>query len=100
MSARVIITDFIEEPLDYERQILGDLAEVTALNALHEHELEGRIEEADVVVLYHQFHLGAATIGRLKNCRLIIRGGVGFDNVDRIAARSRGIPVANVPDYG
>ncbi len=100
MQPQVIITDFIEEPLDYERQILGDLAQVTALNALHEEELTGRIEEADVVVLYHQFHLGAATIGRLKHCRLIIRGGVGFDNVDRQAARARGITVANVPDYG
>jgi D-3-phosphoglycerate dehydrogenase/C-terminal binding protein len=29
-----------------------------------------------------------------------VRGGVGFDNVDGEYARERGIPVANVPDYG
>jgi D-3-phosphoglycerate dehydrogenase/C-terminal binding protein len=31
---------------------------------------------------------------------LIVRCGVGYDNVDFLYARSRGIPVANVPDYG
>jgi C-terminal binding protein len=100
MKARVIITDFIQEPLDYEREILGDLAEVVTLDAKHEHELEGYIEEADAVVLYHHLSLGRETIQRLKKCRIIVRGGVGFDNVDRQAARECGIDVANVPDYG
>lgn len=100
MKHKIVITDFISEPLDYERQIVGDLADITALDALHESDLEGRIEDADVVVLYHHLSIGRATIERLNNCKMIIRGGVGFDNVDRAAARERGIPVANVPDYG
>ena len=45
--ARVVITDFITEPLDPERRILGDLADVVALDAMHEDELVGRIEDAD-----------------------------------------------------
>lgn len=100
MKAKVVITDFISEPLDHERRILGDLADVSALNALHEDDLTGRVEDADVIVLYHQLAIGRKTIARLKRCRLIVRGGVGFDNVDREAARERGIDVANVPDYG
>lgn len=100
MKPKVIITDFIQEPLNYEREILGDIADVVALNAQREPELEGRIEDADVIVLYHQLSLGRGTIERLRKCRLIVRGGVGFDNVDRVAARERGIDVANVPDYG
>ncbi len=97
---KVIITDFISEPLDIEREILGGLAEITALGAEREPELAGRIEDADVIVIYHLLSIGRATIERLKRCRFIVRGGVGFDNVDRIAARERGIDVANVPDYG
>jgi D-3-phosphoglycerate dehydrogenase/C-terminal binding protein len=97
---KVIITDFISEPLDCERRLLGDLAEVVALDARHEHELAGRIEDADAIMMYHFLPVGAATIDSLHHCRLIVRCGVGFDNVDRVAARRRGIPVANVPDYG
>jgi C-terminal binding protein len=100
MKAKVVITDFISEPLDIEREILGDLAEVTALSARQESELDERIEDADVVVLYHELSLTRATIERLGKCRLIIRGGVGFDNVDGAAAREKEIDVCNVPDYG
>ena len=37
---------------------------------------------------------------RLTSCRVIVRGGVGYDNIDHVTARSHGIPVCNVPDYG
>ena len=98
--AKVVITDFISEPLEHERRILGDLADVFALNAQSESELAGRIEDADIVMVYHYLGLSAATIARLTNCKLIVRCGVGFDNVDGAAARTRGITVANIPDYG
>ncbi len=98
--AKVVVTDFITEPLDHERRILGDLAEVVALNAFSEEDLPGRIEDASAIMLYHFIRLTARTIQRLTQCRLIVRCGVGFDNVDGRAARERGITVANVPDYG
>lgn len=100
MKAKVVITDFISEPLDHERRVFGDLADVSALDALHEDDLIGRVEDADIVVLYHQLSITRKTIARLHKCRMIIRGGVGYDNVDREAARERGIVVCNVPDYG
>jgi D-3-phosphoglycerate dehydrogenase/C-terminal binding protein len=98
--ARVVITDFIDDELLIERAILGDLADVVALNALSETELRGKIEHADAIMLYHNLGLSAQTINGLDNCRLIVRCGVGFDNVDHQLARQLGIPVANVPDYG
>ena len=98
--AKVVITDFANEPLDCERRILGDLADIFALDAHNESELAGRIEDADAVMMYHSLSIGEATINSLKQCKLIVRCGVGFDNVDRAAARRRGIDVANVPDYG
>jgi D-3-phosphoglycerate dehydrogenase/C-terminal binding protein len=63
-------------------------------------ELDGRIEQADGLIVFHEIHIPAATIHRLHRCRVIVRGGVGFDNVDLPAARMRGIRVCNVPDYG
>lgn len=97
---RVVITDFITDDLEPERQVLGDLADVEALDAYSEDELVGRVEDADALVLYHNLGIYRKTIERLERCKVIVRGGVGIDNVDRDFARQRGIPVANVPDYG
>jgi len=97
---RVVVADFIADDLSPERSVLGDLAEVVALDAKSEAELTGRIESADAIMLYHNLHLTESTVDRLTNCKLIVRCGVGYDNVAHARARSRGIPVANVPDYG
>jgi D-3-phosphoglycerate dehydrogenase/C-terminal binding protein len=97
---RVVITDFLADDLAPERRIFGDLARVEALNVRGERELVGRIEDADAVLLYHTISVGAQTIARLKHCRLIVRCGVGVDNVAHAFAATRGIPVANIPDYG
>jgi D-3-phosphoglycerate dehydrogenase len=43
--------------------------------------------------------LNAAVIGAMTRARLIVRYGVGVDNVDLAAAHAKGIPVCNVPDY-
>ena len=97
---RVVITDFIADDLAPERRILGDLARVEALDVGREEELAGRVEDADAVMMYHTFSVSAATIGRMGRCRLIVRCGVGIDNVDHAFAAARGIAVANIPDYG
>jgi C-terminal binding protein len=98
--AKVVVADFIVESLDHERRVLGEVADPVALNARHEEDLFGRVEDADALMLYHTLALTERTIGRLRQCKLIVRCGVGYDNVDVAAARRHGIPVANVPDYG
>ncbi|HEX4201734.1 MAG TPA: NAD(P)-dependent oxidoreductase, partial [Chthoniobacterales bacterium] len=40
------------------------------------------------------------TVSYLKRCKIVVRLGVGFDVVDGVACRERGIVVCNVPDYG
>jgi C-terminal binding protein len=97
---KVVITDFIRDSLEPERQILGDLADVAFLDAYHEPDLMGRIEDADAIMVYHHLPLTRSTLERLEHCKLIVRCGVGFDNVDHVFARQQGIPVSNVPDYG
>jgi C-terminal binding protein len=96
---RVVVADFITE-LKPELAILSDIADLVALDAASENDLLGKIEDADAVMLYHNIAITRATISRLKNCKLIVRCGVGYDNVDYKFARECGIPVGNVPDYG
>jgi len=97
---RVVITDLIDDDLTPEREVLDGIADVQALQAASEAELVGRVEDADAIILYHLITLTEATIHQLKRCRIIVRGGVGYDNVDHALARTRDIHVANVPDYG
>ena len=54
----------------------------------------------DAILVWHRMRITASVIALLEKCRLIVRVGVGYDNVDVEAARRRGIPVSNVPNYG
>ncbi|MFC4025184.1 C-terminal binding protein [Oceanobacillus longus] len=38
-------------------------------------------------------------ISQLDNCKVLVRYGIGFDNIDMKAATKYGIPACNIPDY-
>lgn len=97
---KIVISDFIADALTIEKNIFGDTAEVIALDAYSEEELEGKIEDADAIIMYHSLTIRRKTLDRLNQCKLIVRAGVGIDNIDYAYARTRGIPVSNIPDYG
>ncbi len=97
---KAVITDFISGSMETERGILGDVADVVALDAYSEDALVGHVENADALMLYHTVSITEKTISRLGRCKLIVRCGVGYDNVDWRLARKHNIAVANVPDYG
>ena len=97
---KVVVTDFINDSFEIEKGVLGDLADILGLEATTEEELVGKIEDADALIVYHVITITEKTIARLESCKVISRGGVGFDNVDGSSARARGIDVCNVPDYG
>ena len=100
-QARLIfVTDLIADAMEPERRVLEGCADVVALNAKQEDDLIGHIEDADAIMIYHTIVITRKTIERLRKCKLIVRCGVGYDNVDHAFARSRDIPVGNIPDYG
>ncbi|MGE3313118.1 MAG: C-terminal binding protein [Limisphaerales bacterium] len=97
---RVCITDCLPAPATLEERELEGLARVECLLARDHQALQGHVEDADALIVFHEIDLPAETIRTLRRCRVIVRGGVGFDNVDLAAAAAAGIPVCNVPDYG
>ena len=59
-----------------------------------------RSRAADALINCSATHLLPADIDDFENVRIVVREGVGYDNLDLEGWGARGIPVCNVPDYG
>jgi D-3-phosphoglycerate dehydrogenase / 2-oxoglutarate reductase len=97
---KVVVTDYTFADLDVEAAALRPLGceIVAARRAPPPEELSRLVADADHVLT--QFApLDAGVIAAMRKAKVIVRYGVGVDNVDLGAARARGIPVCNVPDY-
>ena len=57
------------------------------------------IQDADVI-LFNDVTFDKALLDSLCKCRLIIRYGIGYDNIDTKYAAQKGIIVCNAPNYG
>lgn len=53
-----------------------------------------------VAVMVRERAITSSEIDVCPNLKIIVRYGVGVDNIDLDTARDRGVYVANVPDYG
>ena len=97
---KVAITDYSFPELDIEEGILQAAGHsiVALKDKRPASELHSLVADADAVIT--QFApVTAEVIASMQNARVIVRYGVGVDNVDLEAARVRGIPVCNVPGF-
>jgi len=83
--------------LDIERDVLAENVEIIDANAVADP--GPLLERADAVLLGTQARIGPADLDRMARCRIVVRYGIGVDNVDTEHARGLGIAVANVHDY-
>ncbi|MFM8359140.1 MAG: C-terminal binding protein [Verrucomicrobiota bacterium] len=99
MNWNIAVTDWTFPDLGVEEGIARAAgAALVARQCRTAAELAALVAEADAVIT--QFaRLDAEVIGAMPRARVIVRYGIGVDNVDLEAARRRGIPVCNVPDY-
>ena len=96
---KVAVTDLGYSTYEPEKKILEPIgAELVLRNCKSEEEIIDLAHDADVLATRRNL-ITRKVIEQLRNCKLIIRYGVGYDNIDIEAASKRGIPVANVPDY-
>lgn len=96
----VAVTDFAFPDLSLEEGVLQP--EGVTLVSLRERrppaEIAALVRDADAVIA--QFApITAEVIAAMGKAKVIVRYGVGYDNVDGAAAREAGIPVCNIPDY-
>ncbi len=98
---RVVVTDYIEPDLDWEeKQIaaLGGALKSYQLKSATSANLAGVLSDAEVVIV-NMAKINGSVLNEMKKCKLIIRHGVGYDNIDIPAATEREIQVCYVPDY-
>lgn len=100
MSKRVVVTDHPFDNVLLESEIAERLgATFTEHFCSTEEETVTAVRGADVV-LVNLAPITAEVLRGLAPKAVIIRYGIGYDNIDMDAAREYGIRVANITDYG
>lgn len=95
---RVVVTDQVFPDIEIEKALIENAGGTIEVASGSREEVLATIETADAL-LNTYFSMDAEVIGRLKNCKIIARYGIGVDNCDLEAAKSAGIAITNVPDY-
>lgn len=98
-KAKVVYTDNIYADNEIENQFFP--ADRFEFSICSKHDKESLIrccKDADAVLVSYA-EMTAEVIGTLEKCKVIVRGGMGVNNVDIPAATKKGIMVANVQKY-
>lgn len=98
---KIVVTDYIEPDLEWERhQLANDPVTIEAhqLKFASVREIIAATGDADVLIV-NMTRMTREIIQSLRFCKLIIRHGVGYDNIDVAAATEMGVQVCYVPDY-
>lgn len=99
-DATVVVTDYQYDSIDPIRTKMQEHGIAFSTYQCKTEEEVIRVTKNAEVVITHFTPISEAVIDNLQHCKLIVRGAVGVDNINVDAAKRKGIPVANVPDYG
>jgi len=96
---KIVITDCDHPSVEIEKEVLKVIPhELVEADCQKEEDVINIAQDA--VALINQYApITNRVIESLKECKVIVRYGVGVDNIDVEAAKKHGIIVANVPDY-
>lgn len=93
---RVLVADPIEESAVAEIKSAGH--EVVVRNKETDGPIEEQIKGFDCVVVRSATKITREVIDAADKLKLVVRAGVGLDNVDSEAAKEKGIEVQNTPE--
>ncbi|MEM3608622.1 MAG: C-terminal binding protein [Candidatus Bathyarchaeia archaeon] len=97
---RVVVTDHVYPSIEIERGILESSGfSFKVYQCKDEEEVVKACREADGILTTFA-PITRRVIQSLDRAKVIVRHGVGYDNIDVSAASERGIMVVNIPDFG
>ncbi len=91
------VTDYVERDLEWEKsecKRMGIKFAAYQLKDASADEIVAKVKDADII-LVNMAKFDEAVISRLKKTKLIIRHGIGYDNIDVAACTKYGILFAN-----
>jgi len=101
MKKNILIPDVVVPPAQIEHDVLGDEYNITVGEAQEIGDIPEEIwKQSHGILAFYLIDYNAELLSKLENCQVIVRLGVGYDNIDLGEARCRNIAVCNVPDYG
>ena len=92
---KVLIADPVSSAVIEELQNLG--VEVNDLSSLPKEDLIAKVKDYECMVVRSATKVRKDMIDKMEKMKLIIRGGVGIDNIDVSYAKGKGIKVMNTP---
>lgn len=95
---KVVITDTLKPVVPEEAILRGNEASLVYGDAKMEADLIELTRDAHAIISVYA-PLTEKVIQSLQQCMIIVRRGIGYDNVDVETATKKGIPVANVPGF-
>ena len=96
---KVVVLEHGYSTIEYEREIVGAAGgELVDAEGLGTEKALAQCEDADAV-LFRRIEMPAELIRRFRKCKVLLRYGVGTDNVDVEAATAQGMIVGHVPSY-
>ncbi len=98
-KAKVVLTDYVWEKLDVEHEILGEIANIVAIQVSDPEQFFPEAADCDALLNTYAGPITAEVMARMPNCRVISRYGIGVDTIDLDAATEAGIIVTNNPTY-
>jgi len=93
---RVLVADPIEESAVAQIEAAG--LEVVTRNSETDGPIEEQIKGFDCVVVRSATKITKEVIEAADKLKLVVRAGVGLDNVDQEAAKAKGVTVQNTPE--
>lgn len=96
----IFITD-IAKNSSLEKKILGDSYNLKIIsNKTFLEFTDEQFKKVDGILTGHTIDFDSFLLKKLKNCKIISRYGIGYNNIDINFAKKKNINVTVVPDYG
>lgn len=100
-TTRLVVTDYIEENLEWEAEQLAAIGidfQAYQLKSKPQSEVLEKVRDADIV-LVNMVPIDEDMVAGMERCKLVLRHGIGYDNVNVEACTKKGIQAANQVDY-